>query len=169
MSELRQFIMNITEKYNIYNKIDFLRLFVYILYTLDNDLIEYEPEFVYCLSFYLTLFQSLPSTCVSIDAIRKMFAYKLSSFSANLTDTLTVPYVNSEFGTFVDFIIPILMRKSIPNELDLVDPNQQLVFQITHPTQTTISLNGMTSSNLRGCIWKLLYANLDYILQHEYV
>lgn len=166
MTDIKQFMMNIFEKYNIYNKSQFLAVTIYVIQALTNDMIQYENEYQYCIQFYIILFGSVPYDSIPTDLLNKLFKSRQDNNFTPITiqqlDT-QLPQPSSNFGQLVDTLF-VLISKHVLRPEDFELPINGLNVNIESPTNVTI--NGVSSTTIRGCIWKLLYLNIIYKLSN---
>lgn len=162
MSELKQFMNILFKKYNIYNKKEFLSVLIYILRSTLDEIIQYESEYQYCIEFYLLYFQSVPYNSVSTDILLKLLL-KQRDPNFIVSSSLTVaPSIS--FGVLADKLFKLLETKSLRLASDFNDISD---LNIETLNNNLYRLNGeITSSTVRGCVWKLLYASLKYHIDH---
>lgn len=159
MSDIRQFMNNIFDKYSIYNRRQFVSLTIYVIKSILNKTIEYENESQYCIGFFQLLFDSVAFDSISTNV---MFALIDGARDADvqLSDNLETLSASSNFGKLIDDISDLMLRSSLQNAGDFEGLDG---FDVSF-NQNVFTINGVSSSTIRGCIWKLIYANLKYKL-----
>lgn len=158
MSEIKQFMTNLFKKYEIYNRKQFLAVSIYIIRAILDGTIAYENDYQYCVGFYLLYFQSVPYDSVPTNILLKLIESQRDT-NVVLDASLPAAPANS-FGVLADSLFPILANRSV-SVSDLEEG-----FDVQLLSNNTIQLNGITSTTMRGCVWKLLYASLKYALEN---
>ena len=159
MSDIRQFMNNIFDKYSIYNRRQFVSLTIYVIKSILNKTIEYENENQYCIGFFKLLFDSVPFDSIPTNVLFALVDGARDT-QVQLLDNLETLSASSNFGKLIDDISDLMLRSSLQNAEDFEGLDG---FNISF-NQNMFTINGVSSSTLRGCIWKLIYANLIYKL-----
>lgn len=159
MSEIKEYMTSLFVKYNIFNRRQFLSVFIYTLRSILNETINFENEYQYCVAFYLTYLQSVAYDSVPTNLLIKLFESQRDP-NATVDDSLSnAPTI--EFGVLCDKLFVLLSSRSIK----MSDFEDLTGFTITSSPQL-FTLNGVSSPTVRGCVWKLLYTNLRYKLEN---
>ncbi len=159
------FLLNsLFTKYSIYKKREFTSLFAYILNLLIGGMIQFENDYEYCVKFYTVFLKSVVfDASLVTTSMFTLFEKELADLGANYTFSSALPQPlpsgsADDVGRAIDACVDLLVKSSIQMS-DFTDNNNFNVIQVS-PTSYTI--NGIQASTLRGCLWKLLYSNLNY-------
>lgn len=149
MSRMRNNCNAIFEKYTIYDKKTFLQIFTYVLMTIQNDTYVFEPEWVYMLLYYKRLFESVDNVDIFINILESIIPVTLPTID------IPDPYIIN-MGSLIDKFTGLLFK----DELVLEDFSD---YNITY-NNNLYTINGISSTTLRGLVWKYLCCNLNKYL-----
>ncbi len=155
MTSIKQYMMNIFNKYSIYNKEEFLNVTIYIITLIMNNTILYEQENQYCLNFYNLLLNSISYSSESATLLKRLISSKIDSTFT--LDTITIPTPILTVSRVVELSYNLLSKKVI-----LISDLEEIEEFSVSSQSTSVTINNVTSNTARGCIWKLLYIYLNY-------
>lgn len=159
MTEIKQFLTNLFDKYFIYKRHQFLALLIYILESISNRTIEYENDYQYCIGFFSMLFGSIVYDSVPTNILMTLIENERDT-SIQLDANLASLQPSENFGLMIDTLTNLMFQSSTQSIQDFTNLDG---FTITQ-TDSIVTLNGIQASTVRGCIWKLMYSNLVYKL-----